>query len=82
MLLGNFVIIGEWGGSCLYFLVLEIGNEIGWSDFLIFVDMINGCILIFFEVFNYYVVLERLRIKYIVFRRIGSGSLKFLGLEF
>jgi hypothetical protein len=62
--------------------VLETGNEIGWSDFLIFVDMTNGCILTFPEVFNHYVALERPRTKYIVLRRIGSGSLKPLGLEF
>lgn len=71
-----------WGGSCLYVSVLGTGNEIGWSDFLISVDMTNGRTLTFPEVFNHYLALERPRTKYTVLRRIGSGSLKPQGLEF
>lgn len=62
--------------------MLETGNGICLSDFLISMDMTNGCILAFTELFNHYFALEKPRTEYIVLWGIGRDSLKPQELEF
>lgn len=71
------------GGGCLSFPVLETGNEIGLSDFLISVDMTNGCILTFTELLKHCFALEKPRTECIVLWGIGKkSSLEPQGVEF